>query len=53
LGSAQPEVVNTDEIQGLFGGVRSFDWAIREVGGAVGPYPAFQPLGTVGIEDKA
>jgi NADH-quinone oxidoreductase subunit E len=53
LGNARPEVVNTDEMQELFGGVRSFDWAIREEKGAVGPYPAFQPLGTVGSEGGA
>ncbi|MGH8942456.1 MAG: NAD(P)H-dependent oxidoreductase subunit E, partial [Acidimicrobiia bacterium] len=50
LESAQPVVVNTDEMQELFGGVRSCDWAIRDESGAVGPYPAFQPLGTVGSE---
>ncbi|HSK06073.1 MAG TPA: NAD(P)H-dependent oxidoreductase subunit E [Acidimicrobiia bacterium] len=53
LGNARPGVVNGDEMQELFGGVRSFEWAIREENGAVGPYPAFQPLGTVGSEDKA
>ncbi len=50
LRNARPEVVNSDEMQGLFGGARSFDWAVREENGAVGPYPAFQPLGTVGSE---
>ena len=50
LGNARPDVVNSDEMQELFGGVRSFDWAIRDDDGAVGPYPAFQPLGTVGSE---
>lgn len=50
LRNARPEVVNSDEMQGLFGGARSFDWAVREADGAVGPYPAFQPLGTVGSE---
>lgn len=50
LRSARPEVVNTDEMQELFGGVKSFDWAVSEVDGAIGPYPAFQPLGTVGTE---
>ncbi len=50
LRSARPEVVNTDEMQGLFGGAMSFDWAVAEVDGAIGPYPAFQPLGTVGTE---
>lgn len=47
LRNASPEVVNTDEMQELFGGQRSFDWAIPARDGAVGPYPAFQPLGTV------
>ena len=50
LRKAQPDVVNADEMQDLFGGVRSFDWAIRESLGAVGPYPAFQPFGTASEE---
>jgi NADH-quinone oxidoreductase subunit E len=53
LQNAKPDAVNTDEMQELFGGVRSFDWAIREDVGADGPYPAFQPLGTVSSEGKA
>ena len=48
LESAQPEVVSSDEMQSLFGGRRSFEWAIRDTRGAIGPYPAFEPLGTVG-----
>lgn len=51
LKKAKPEVVLGDEMQSLFGGKRSFEWAIPEGDGAVGPYPAFQPLGTVGGED--
>jgi NADH-quinone oxidoreductase subunit E len=46
LRKAEPAAVNTDEMQELFGGTRSFDWGIRDDDGAVGPYPAFQPLGT-------
>lgn len=46
LRTARPEVINTDELQGLFGGVTSFDWAVKEDVGAIGPYPAFEPLGT-------
>lgn len=46
LRQGKPEVVNPDEMQELFGGRRSFDWAIKEELGAVGPYPAFQPFGT-------
>ena len=50
LKRARPAVVNGDEMQELFGGKRSFDWAIPEHLGATGPYPAFQPLGTAGSE---
>lgn len=53
LKKARPGVVNTDEMQELFGGERSFDWAISEQDGAVGPFPAFQTLGTVGSEGDA
>jgi NADH-quinone oxidoreductase subunit E len=52
LTGARPEVINGDEMQELFGGIRSFDWAIKEPDGAIGPYPAFQPLGTVGREGE-
>lgn len=52
LKNARPRVVNSDEMQELFGGSRSFDWAIREHGGAIGPFPAFQPFGTVGREGE-
>lgn len=50
LRKARPTVVNGDEMQDLFGGKRSFDWAIPEKLGAVGPFPAFQPLGTAAEE---
>lgn len=53
LRGARPGTVNADEMQELFGGVRSFDWAIREEDGATGPYPAFQPFGTVGRDGAA
>lgn len=53
LEKAQPEVVYSDEMQQLFGEKRSFDWAIAEESGAIGPYPAFQPLGTVGTEAES
>ena len=48
LRTTTPAVVAPDEMQELFGDRRSFDWAIASDAGAVGPYPAFQPLGTVG-----
>ncbi len=47
LRDTEPDVLDTDEVQELFGGRRSFDWAIPSGGGATGPYPAFQPYGTV------
>jgi len=47
LRTTTPEVANGDEMQELFGGQRSFDWAIPADDGAIGPYPAFQALGTV------
>jgi NADH-quinone oxidoreductase subunit E len=50
LRKARPEVVNSDEMQQLFGEKWSFDWAIAEKDGAIGPYPAFEPLGTVSRE---
>ncbi len=46
LRSATPASVHTDEMQELFGTRRSFDWAISEPAGAVGPFPAFEPYGT-------
>ena len=47
LTKARPEAVNGDEMQQLFGGVTSFEWGVAEADAAVGPYPAFGPLGTV------
>lgn len=51
LKKARPEAVNTDEMQELFGGQRSFDWALPSDVGAAGPYPAFGPYGTATTED--
>lgn len=52
LKSAQPGVVNGDEMQSLFGGQRSFDWGPAETEGAVAPVPAFGPYGSA-REDRA
>lgn len=46
LRDGKPETINGDELQTLFGGVTSFDWAIKEENAAVGPYPAFPVFGT-------
>jgi len=47
LRNARPDVVLGDEMQALFGGQRSFDWASSEDEGAVAPVPAFEPYGSV------
>lgn len=46
LRTGKPDSINGDELQTLFGGVTSFDWAIKEENAAVGPYPAFPVFGT-------
>ena len=44
----RPDVVVSDRMQEEYGGQKSFDWGPAEPRGAIGPYPAFGPLGTVG-----
>lgn len=46
LRDARPETVLGDEMQELFGGQRSFDWAISETEGAIAAVPAFGPYGS-------
>ncbi len=46
LRNGKPESINTDEMQTLFGGRTSFDWAIKEEHAAIGPFPAFPPYGS-------
>ncbi len=41
-----PDVVNTEEMQQLFGGDKSFDWGVKEPEGAILPIPAFGPYGS-------
>lgn len=48
LRDGRPEVVNTEEMQQLFGGERAFDWGIEELQGAFLPVPAFGPFGSAG-----
>lgn len=48
LRTGGPDVVNTEEMQQLFGGQRSFDWGVKEGEGAILPIPAFGPYGSVG-----
>lgn len=53
LRDASPEVVLADEMQELFGGVRSFDWGSKEAEGAVAPVPAFGPYGSAKKEGRS
>jgi NADH-quinone oxidoreductase subunit E len=53
LRNGEPNVINTDELQALFGTKTSFDWAIGEENGAVGPFPAFGPFGTAAVNSTA
>ncbi len=46
LRAGRPDVVTADEMQSLFGGRTSFDWAVAENTGAIGPVPAFEKYGT-------
>lgn len=48
LRDGRPDVAMGDEMQELFGGSTSFDWAIPEREGAVVAVPAFDPYGSAG-----
>lgn len=52
LRDGRPDVVNTEEMQQLFGGERSFDWGVKEIEGAILPVPAFGPYGSAGEEGQ-
>ena len=41
-----PEIVVADELQEKFGGVKSFDWAIKDNTGSSYSVPGFQNIGT-------
>jgi NADH:ubiquinone oxidoreductase subunit E len=41
-----PDVISSEEMQQLFGGRRSFDWAVKETEGSFLPIPAFGPYGS-------
>ena len=48
LREERPSTVLGDDMQERFGGQRSFEWGPSEEEGAIGPVPAFGPLGTTG-----
>lgn len=47
LRQAKPAEVRGDDLQERFGGDRAFDWGPEEEAAARGPFPAFEPFGTV------
>ncbi len=48
LRDASPPLVNSDEMQALFGGRRSFDWGPADPTGSRGSVPALEALGSIG-----
>ena len=46
LKEEKPEVVVAEELQNMFGGVKSFDWAINDNTGSAYSVPGFQNIGT-------
>ena len=46
LKEERPEIVVDDELQEKFGGVKSFDWAIKDNTGSSYSVPGFQNIGT-------
>ena len=46
LKEERPEIIVAEELQEKFGGVKSFDWAIKDNTGSSYSVPAFQNIGT-------
>jgi len=46
LKEERPEIIVADELQEKFGGVKSFDWAIKDNTGSSYSVPGFQNIGT-------
>ncbi|MDB4249476.1 NAD(P)H-dependent oxidoreductase subunit E [Acidimicrobiia bacterium] len=47
LKETEPKVIVADELQEKFGGVKSFDWAIKDNTGTSSPVPGFQTYDTL------
>ena len=47
LKEERPEIIVAEELQEKFGGVKSFDWAIKDNTGSSYSVPGFQNIGTV------
>ena len=46
LKEERPEIIVADELQEKFGGIKSFDWAIKDNTGSSYSVPGFQNIGT-------
>ena len=46
LKEERPEIIVADELQEKFGGVKSFDWGIKDNTGSSYSVPGFQNIGT-------
>ena len=46
LKNERPEIIVAEELQDKFGGIKSFDWAIKDNSGSSYSVPGFQNIGT-------
>ena len=52
LKEARPNVIVAEELQDKFGGIKSFDWAIKDNTGSSYSVPGFQNIGTAKEKSK-
>lgn len=52
LKNERPEIIVAEELQEKFGGIKSFDWAIKDNSGSSYSVPGFQNIGTAKEKTK-
>ena len=52
LKNERPEIIVAEELQDKFGGIKSFDWAIKDNTGSSYSVPGFQNIGTAKEKSK-
>lgn len=52
LKNKRPEIIVAEELQDKFGGIKSFDWAIKDNTGSSFSVPGFQNIGTAKEKSK-
>ena len=52
LKNERPEIIVAEELQDKFGGIKSFDWAIKDNSGSSYSVPGFQNIGTAKEKTK-